>query len=316
MRGCIGLSSGEFSSGQELSGRTGLYKAGFVGRIASVCVDSDWVTPLRISHRQVRGYSRSTLLCLLRFDELVILNYRFTPAIIAFVFIYTGSGPSFRGAFPWTRSDSRYIRVVTPDDHVNIGFHEVLLHDMEDEDLPFVALSELSCLCLDWPKTLFVFMSRYQHDLERMRKECSERFGCTQSGNCTYCGKYIQQNLGKHIALYHMELAQLWRCPVTWCKVWKGTAQDSIDHLRRTHDAPLVVKAANLARYFPPWTVTREQWSEMTRPTISGVVIDTLFPGRAIPRARVPFKADRICGCLMYVLGLSATLWRCSPCTL
>ena len=37
--------------------------------------------------------------------------------------------------------DSRCIRVVAPDDHVNIGFHEVLLHDMGEEDLPFVALS-------------------------------------------------------------------------------------------------------------------------------------------------------------------------------
>ena len=27
-----------------------------------------------------------------------------------------------------------------------------------------------------------------------------------QSGNCTHCGKYIQQNLGKHIALFHIEL--------------------------------------------------------------------------------------------------------------
>ena len=159
-------------------------------------------------------------------------------------------------------TDSRCIRVVTPDDHVHIGFHEVLLHDMEDEDLPCVALSELNCLRLYWPKTLFVFMSRYQHDLERMRKECRECFGCTQSGNCTHCGKYIQQNLGEHIALYHMELAQLWRCPVTWCTVWKGTAQDCIDHLRRTHDAPQVVKAANLARYFPLWKVTREQFQE------------------------------------------------------
>ena len=49
--------------------------------------------------------------------------------------------------------DSR-IRVVTPDDHVNIGFHEVLLHDMEEEDLPFMALSELGCLRLVWPKDL------------------------------------------------------------------------------------------------------------------------------------------------------------------
>ena len=97
----------------------------------------------------------------------------------------------------------------------------LLLHDMDDEDLPFVTMSELDCLRRIWPKTLFVFMSKYQHDLERMRKECRERFGSTQSGNCPHCGKYIQQNLGKHIALYHIELAQLWRCPVSWCTVWE-----------------------------------------------------------------------------------------------
>ena len=172
--------------------------------------------------------------------------------------------------------NSQCIRVVAGDDHVNIGFHEVLFHDMEEENLPFVALSELNCLRQVWPKPLFVFMSRYQHDLERMRTECKERFGCTQSGNCTHCSKYIQQNLGKHIALFHMELAQLWRCPVTWCTVWKGTAQDCVDHLRKTHEISQSVKAANLARYFPPWTVTRSQWPEMTPPAISGVAIDTL----------------------------------------
>ena len=148
--------------------------------------------------------------------------------------------------------NSRCIRVVAPDDHVNIGFHEVLLHDMEVEDLPFVALSELNCLRQGWPKHLFVFMSRYQQDLERMRKECKERFGCTQSGNCTHCGKFIQQNLSKHIALFHMELAQLWRCLVTWCTAWKGTAQDCVDHLRKTHEISQSVKAANLARYEKP----------------------------------------------------------------
>ena len=145
----------------------------------------------------------------------------------------------------------------------DIGFHEVLLHDLEDEDLPFVTLSELGCLRLDWPKTLFTFMSRYQSDLDQMRKDCRESFGSTQSGSCTHCGKHIQQNLGKHIVLYHIELAQLWRCSVTWCTVWKGTAQDCVDHMRRAHDIP-VVKAANLARWFPPWTVTRELRESMT----------------------------------------------------
>ena len=146
--------------------------------------------------------------------------------------------------------DSQCIRVVTPDDHENIGFHEILLHDMEEEELPFVTTSEHDYLRRVWPKTLFIFMSRYQQDLEHLRKECKERFGCTQSGNCTHCGKHIQRDLGKFIAFCHMELAQLWRCPVMWCTVWKGSAQDCIDHMRRTRNVPLSVKAANLAKFF------------------------------------------------------------------
>ena len=82
--------------------------------------------------------------------------------------------------------DSRCVRVVTPDDHVHIGFHEILIHDLEEEELLFVAMSELGCL-----------------------------------------------------RLYHMELAQLWRCPVTWCTVWKGT--DCVDHMRRAHNIPSLV---------------------------------------------------------------------------
>ena len=92
-------------------------------------------------------------------------------------------------------TDSRCIRVVTPDDHVKIGFHEILLHDMGEEELPFMATSELNYLRRVWPRALYAFMSRYQQDLERMQK-CKERFGSTQSGNCTHCGKYI--------AFYHL----------------------------------------------------------------------------------------------------------------
>ena len=66
--------------------------------------------------------------------------------------------------------DSRCVRVVIPDDHVSLGFHEILIHNLEDEELPFVAVSELSCLHLDWPRTLLTFMSQYQFDLDQMRK--------------------------------------------------------------------------------------------------------------------------------------------------
>ena len=39
--------------------------------------------------------------------------------------------------------NSRCIRVVTPDDHVTCGCQEILLHDLGDEDLPFVPISKL-----------------------------------------------------------------------------------------------------------------------------------------------------------------------------
>ena len=168
-----------------------------------------------------------------------------------------------------TVPDSRCVRVIVPDNHLPNGFHEILIHDMEDEETPLVVLSKLGCLRLDWPNDLFTFIARYQFELDQMRKECQERFGSTQSGVCMTCGKHIQQNLGKHVTLYHLELAQLWRCPVTWCTVWKGTPQDCVDHMRKAHDIPPLLKAANLARWFPPWTVTRKQWSSMTRPAVS-----------------------------------------------
>ena len=68
--------------------------------------------------------------------------------------------------------------------------------------------------------------------------------------------------------------------PVTWCTVWKGTAQDCVDHMRRAHDIPPLVKAVNVARWFPPWTVTREQWSNMSQLAVSGIAVDTVLLSR------------------------------------
>ena len=123
-------------------------------------------------------------------------------------------------------------------------------------------------------------MGRYQLELEHMRKECRDRFTGITSGMCPTCEKFIQVNLGRHVALYHLDLAQLWRCPVAWCPVWKGTSQDSVGHMRRVHNTPISVKAGNLARWFTPWTVTREQWHSMSRPSISGIAIDTFLFSR------------------------------------
>ena len=50
--------------------------------------------------------------------------------------------------------------------------------------------------------------------------------------------------------------------------------------MRRAHDIPPLAKAANLARWFSPWTVTREQWSSMTRSAVSGIDVVTLLFSR------------------------------------
>ena len=180
--------------------------------------------------------------------------------------------------------DSNCIRVITPDEHVPTGFHEIIIEDMGLTEWPKVSMSDLGCLRLDWPQEFFTFVGRYQLELEQMRKECRDRFEGISSGACPTCEKFIQVNLGRHVAMFHLDLAQLWRCPVGWCPVWKGTSQDCIDHMRKAHNSPMTMKAGNLSRWFPPWTVTREQWHNFSRPSVSGIAIDTfLFSRIGIP---------------------------------
>ena len=108
------------------------------------------------------------------------------------------------------------VRVVIPDNNVGTNvFHEIIIHDMADADAPEVPVSELGCLQLDWPQAVLPYMGRYQKDLESLRHECRERFGSVQLGLCTHCGKFIRGDLGRHVAHFHLDLAQLWRCPVT-----------------------------------------------------------------------------------------------------
>ena len=88
-----------------------------------------------------------------------------------------------------TIPDTKCVRIVTPDEHVSTGFHEILMHDMGQEEWPQVTLSDIGCLRLDWPRDLFAFVGRYQLELEQMRKVCRDRFGPAASGLCPTCDK-------------------------------------------------------------------------------------------------------------------------------
>ena len=109
--------------------------------------------------------------------------------------------------------DNSCIRIVIPDDNVGVaGFHEVLIQDLADADVPYVGVEELGFLRQNWPKVIFSSMGRHQVDLEHLHHDCRERYSGANSGLCPSFGNFIQKDLGRHVASFHLELAQQMQC--------------------------------------------------------------------------------------------------------
>ena len=96
-------------------------------------------------------------------------------------------------------------------------FHDVTLIDMANADGPVVPMGDLCLLRHQWPLSVVSGMTRKQTDLELMRHECKWRFFLARTGCCTYCGKNIKNDMARHVSNFHLDLAQLWWCPVAWC---------------------------------------------------------------------------------------------------
>ena len=127
---------------------------------------------------------------------------------------------------------------------MNQNFHDVTIVDMDDEREPKVTAGDLTHLRDSWPPGIFNHMKWFQQDLELMRKEAKREFTQSRPMLCKYCGKVIRCNMYRHVARLHLDLAQLWRCPVSWCTVWRGSPQDCKEHLRNGHDVPWISKTA------------------------------------------------------------------------
>ena len=83
-------------------------------------------------------------------------------------------------------------------------------------------MPELSELMHKWPPAVINHMMWRQRELEEMRKVVKVKYRQKHPSPCTFCGTLIRCDMYRHVAHYHLELAQLWRCPVSWCTVWKG----------------------------------------------------------------------------------------------
>ena len=176
--------------------------------------------------------------------------------------------------------DSRSVRFVVPDGRiVDRGYHDVTVVDMEEEREPMVVLSDMTRLRELWPVEVFDHMKWYQQDLELLRKSAKKDYQQTRPMPCRFCGKVIRVDMYRHVARLHLDLVQLWRCPIAWCTTWKGSPQDCLEHVRSGHDAPWVSKTASIEKYAPPppWTVRRQLWTDSLRIEHSGISTDMLL---------------------------------------
>ena len=171
------------------------------------------------------------------------------------------------------------VRVLIPYANVvDSGFHDVTLLDMADAS--GLLYPRGTCVSCDGTGLFRYCPVLYVPEANKTGTVAS----CVQTA-LLWCTDWVFPVLwhkhktwyARHVSSFHLGLAQLWRCPVSWCTQWKGTPHDCIDHIRKKHSVPDSVKAANLGRWFPPWTVTRAAWHKALKPQVSGISMDVVL---------------------------------------
>ena len=131
----------------------------------------------------------------------------------------------------------RSVRALVPDPRgLERNFHDVTIVNMGELPEVSMSIADLFHLRGQWPPMVLRHMVWLQQDLDTMRAAARKRFRKTRPGRCSYCDKMIRCDMYRHVSAYHLDVAQLWQCPVSWCTVWKGMPQDCMDHVRGAHD--------------------------------------------------------------------------------
>ena len=124
-------------------------------------------------------------------------------------------------------------------------------------------------------------LRRRASDVEHLCRDAPKRadkaFHYGGPGFCGICNIRIYSALDAHMIASHLELGQLWWCPVTWCAVWKGSGRACLEHLAEKHGGSALKITTNVAQFFPPWTVTRDVWHDALRPDVTGIAVDALL---------------------------------------
>ena len=119
-----------------------------------------------------------------------------------------------------------------------LQFHDVLIENLSGTATwrsSHVVPADMTSLRRRWPKAVYNTLQCRAPDVERLRRDAPKRadkaFHYGGPGFCGVCDTRIYSALDAHMIAYHLELAQLWRCPVTWCAVWNRSGRACLEHL-------------------------------------------------------------------------------------
>ena len=106
--------------------------------------------------------------------------------------------------------DPRSVRSLVPDlSVINWGFHDITIVDMEDVAAPAISDTDLSLLRRQWPTSIMGSLTWMQSELDSMRTRSKLCCKSTPATSCTFCGKWIKNDMHRHVAMFHWDLGQL-----------------------------------------------------------------------------------------------------------
>ena len=177
------------------------------------------------------------------------------------------------------------LRLLLPDVGLGkMGFHDVVIENLLGTSVwrsKHATPADVIGLRHRWPKAVFSVMRERSMELEDLRRKAymsgQPAYRYTGRGYCPVCKTKSDDGLDTHMMCHHLDLGQLWRCPVEWCAVWKGSVRECRDHFNDIHSGSETIDFDKVSKAFPAWTVSRDFWKQALRPEISGIAVDVML---------------------------------------
>ena len=164
------------------------------------------------------------------------------------------------------------LRLLLPDTNMGKdGFHDAVVENLIGSSTwrsRHVSPSDIIALRQRWPRAVFQVMKERSTELEDLRRQAYTglqwAYRYAHPGYCPQCKTKTDSSLESHMMCCHLGLGQLWRCPVEWCAVWKGSVRECRDHFNDKHSGSVTLdfEKVSRSRSVPAWTVTRQFWEQ------------------------------------------------------